>query len=406
MEGPEGVFHPAQRIAPLGTGSSLSALTATINTANTAFLTSTSAFVGAPNNPRPDQPGSGAWGRVTAGTLETTSNSVGTVLQHSKDFEAKGPSIDIGRQTCDTTTRQDYWGFQVGYGISILNRGGTGANWHWGVTAGYLEARTKDTTQAGTFTNFNHPDHPGGLTFDTPAGAFKSDTQVPFVGIYTLFTNGGFFLDGQARWDFFRNILADSNNGLSGERLNARGFSLTSNVGQNIPLASGWFFEPSGGIVWSRVKVDTFNAPGVTILVPDFAVTLGRGSVKIDDIDSVLGRATLRVGKNFASGGVLWQPFFAASVFHEFVGDVTARARADQNTFVFLPDGTTIPNDGFNGFTLGIKSEGGLGTYGQFGLGMAMVIGDTGWRSYARGDYRIGENLEGWSVNAGLRYEF
>ena len=25
---------------------------------------------------------------------------------------------------------------------------------------------------------------------------------------------------------------------------------------------------------------------------------------------------------------------------------------------------------------------------------------------YARADYRIGENLEGWSVNAGLRYQF
>src|SRR6266852_9602547 len=47
-----------------------------------------------------------------------------------------------------------------------------------------------------------------------------------------------------------------------------------------------------------------------------------------------------------------------------------------------------------------------LGTYGQFGVGIAARIVDTGWVSYLRGDYRTGDNIEGWSINGGLRYTF
>src|SRR4029077_8809725 len=47
-----------------------------------------------------------------------------------------------------------------------------------------------------------------------------------------------------------------------------------------------------------------------------------------------------------------------------------------------------------------------LGTYGQFGVGIAARVVDTGWLGYLRGDYRNGDNIEGWSVNGGIRYQF
>jgi opacity protein-like surface antigen len=47
-----------------------------------------------------------------------------------------------------------------------------------------------------------------------------------------------------------------------------------------------------------------------------------------------------------------------------------------------------------------------LGTYGQFGLGVAMQTIDVRWVGYLRTDYRTGDNVEGWSVNGGLRYQF
>ena len=74
-------LQPVQRLVPLGTGPSLGALTSTINTVNTAFLTGTSAFVSAPGGPVPDQQGGGVWGRMIAGTAETSASSTGALTQ-------------------------------------------------------------------------------------------------------------------------------------------------------------------------------------------------------------------------------------------------------------------------------------------------------------------------------------
>ena len=162
------------------------------------------------------------------------------------------------RQTCKTTTRSDYWGYQVGHDISILNGGGTGANFHVGVTAGYLEARTKDITPAGSFFSAS-----AGQTFFTPAGSFSEDAQVPFVGVYAAFTKGNLALDGQVRVDWHQNRLGEPLNGLFSQELNARGLSLTGNAAYNIPLQNRWFIEPGVGLVWSRVEVDPLNVAGV-----------------------------------------------------------------------------------------------------------------------------------------------
>jgi opacity protein-like surface antigen len=362
-------------------------MTSLINTVNTAFLTTTTAFVSAPSNPAPDQQGGGAWGRVIGGTVEANTNSVGTV------------NILPGSINCDTKTRSDYFGYQVGHDISVLNGGGTGANFHVGVTAGYLEAKTRDITPGAFYFN-----PVAGQTFFSPPGTFVADSQVPFVGAYAAFTQGNFSLDGQARWDFFQNALTEPLYDMSNQRVDARGFSLTGNAAYNIPLGNNWFIEPSGGVIWSRVNVDPLNVQGVNIgplvfgspspAFPPFF--LGSGTVSFDTIESVLGRASLSVGTSFAAGGVTWQPYFTASVFHEFAGDVTARSTGLLGTPGFsLPLGE-----------LTTRSEGGVGTYGQFALGTAAVLGNSGWLAYARGDYRIGDVIEGWSVGAGLRYQF
>lgn len=380
---------PVSTLVPLGTGSSLSAFISTINTINTAFLTQTTAFVSAPGNPAPDQQGGGVWVRGVGGSVEVKSTSTG-VLDTSQ--MAGGVAPATGRQTCNTKVETDYAGYQVGHDISILNGAGTGANWHWGVTAGYLEARTKDQTSAGSFVNPNFP----GITLTTPAGALSQETDVPFVGIYTAFTKGGFFLDGQVRWDFFQNQLTDRNNGLRGQELDAHGVSLTGNVGYNHALGGGWFIEPSGGVVWSRVSVNPLNVAGVQ--QTNGAFFFANGTVNVEDIESVLGRLSFRVGTNYTHAGVAWQPFFTASVFHEFEGDVHTTATTG---------GVLVgpPNPGLDGLRLS-NSISRIETYGQFALGTAAAIINTGWLGYARVDYRTGEDIEGWSVNAGLRYQF
>jgi opacity protein-like surface antigen len=357
-------------LLPFGQGGSVNSLVSVINTVNTSFLTNTSAFVSAPGGPRPDQQGGGAWVRGMAGTVDNNNTGVTTIPSVFNPV----PVPVTGSQTCNTTTRLDYTGFQVGHDISILNGGGSGANWHFGVTAGYMEARVKDVSSA------------------PPVPTFKGDTEVPFAGIYTAFSKGGFFADAQARWDFYQNHIVDPANSVPGQDFNARGFSLTGNLGYNVAMGGGWFIEPSGGVIWSRVKVDSFNVPGP--FFPGFGF-VSAGSVQIQDVESLLGRASLTVGTNFTSGGVAWQPYFTASGFHEFADDVKTTLTPDP----------TIPIVSL-GFAPGTLTTSRVGTYGQLALGTAAAIVNTGWLGYARVDYRFGENIEGWGVNAGLRYQF
>ena len=342
-----------------------------LNTASTAFLTNTTAFVSAPAGTQPDQQGGGVWGRTIGGSVENKNTGVTTVDTTALGFATPG-SVN-----CNTTTRQDYAGFQVGHDISILNHGGSGANWHAGVTAGYFESFAHDTTAGGTF---------------------KGDFQVPFAGVYTAFTQGNLFLDGQARWDFYQNSVSDTANGIFNQDFNARGFSLTGNAGYRIDLPSNWFVEPSAGILWSNVSVDPLNVSGTFVLGTGLALP---GTVQIQDIDSVLGRASVRIGTNYTSGNVLWQPFFTASVFHEFAGDVSTR-------FITCIENIVPPFNSPCGPTQlkSTLSTDRVGTYGQFGLGTAAALANTGWLGYARFDYRIGENIDGWAINAGLRYQF
>ena len=94
-------------------------------------------------------------------------------------------------------------------------------------------------------------------------GTFQADTQVPFVGLYTAFTKGEFFLDGQVRAGLLHEQLSDRNNGLFGQQLDARGLSLTGNIGYNIPPRfTAGSSSRRAGLVWSRVEVDPLNVAG------------------------------------------------------------------------------------------------------------------------------------------------
>jgi opacity protein-like surface antigen len=231
----------------------------------------------------------------------------------------------------------------------------------------------------------------------TPPGSFADTSQVPFIGLYSAITKGNFFADGQVRWDYYQGILSDTNNGISSQPIDARGVALTGNVGYHQPLRNNWFIEPSAGIIWSHVNVDSINVPGRVQTTPPFD-RFAFGTVAVDDIDSVLGRASVSIGTSFTNGPVTWQPYFTASIFHEFAGDVTATATVPTAVPGVVP---VAP-----GFALTTTSKGGVGTYGQFALGSAAVLGNSGWLGYARADYRIGDQIEGWSVGAGLRYQF
>ena len=257
-----------------------------------------------------------------------------------------------------------------------------GWNIHVGAMVGYVGAKGRDTSSAGPLNPFG--------------GTLENKMDVPFTGLYAAATYGGFFIDGQLRFDYIQSRLNDPLvNGLFNQQLDARGISGTLNLGYNHQLGNGWFIEPSAGIIVSRVDVDPFNVSGTLVLAanPGFAPP---GTLQINRIDSTLGRLSVRTGTTIVTDKVIWQPFATASVYHEFENDSSA-------IYAGAPAGTT---------TLGIPSINAafttdrVGTYGQFGVGVAGQLVGTGWLGYVRGDYRTGDRIEGWSLNGGLRYQF
>jgi len=364
-----GAVANAGVMAVTNVSASVGALVSSINTVNTAFLTQSSAFIGSPANPQPDQEGGGIWARGVGGHLSVSTTAT------AGNINFVGPQQ--GSITCNTRTLEDFAGVQIGTDFARLNVNGW--NLHLGSTVGYLGSRTHDAT-------------PG---LDPPA-SFRDSLQIPFVGMYGAASYGNFLIDGQVRGDFFQNDVSDNTHGLSGQRFDARGISLTGNVAYNQKLGNQWFIEPSAGIIWSRTQVDPSHVPGTGVtrtpigpgFVPPWVLT-------VNDIESTLGRLSVRVGTTVTSGNVVWQPFASASVFHEFEGGVTSNLVSN-----FSAIGVGAPT------LSSTVSTSSLGTYGQFGVGVAARFVNTGWVSYLRGDYRTGDNIEGWSVNGGLRYQF
>jgi autotransporter-like protein len=345
------------------------------NTVNTAFFTNTTAFVSAPGGPKPDQDTGGVWARAVGGAVDSEARTI--------DRPSPVPlvigGVASGTQVCHQTSHHEYTGVQVGADFGKLNIGGSGSAVHFGIMAGNLTASAKDTTPGtsdGTLNNTYAP------------GDFTADFRVPFLGLYSVFTQGNFAADVQARWDWYESRSFSPGNNYSGLVNNARGISLAGGVYYRL-LIQNWFAEPSVGGVWSRVQVDPFTTP----LALSAAA---RGTLHVDDIESLLGRASVRIGVNLTKGMYTWQPFVVASAIHEFQGDVTSKLSISD------PADPTGPFNG-NVFT---SSTSRVGTYGQFGAGMGVVAGNTGWLGYARVDMKVGENVEGVGVNMGLRYQW
>jgi opacity protein-like surface antigen len=336
-------------------------ISAAIGSVNTAFLTQQgSAFVSAPSNPAPDQPGGGVWARGVGGqvNISSTSNSVGLSTQG-------GAVINTATTNCNNQQRQTFAGAQVGADIARLNYAGW--NLHLGTTAGYLSSRTTDNA------------------------GFGNDFEVPFWGTYFVATKGRFFADLMVRQEFYNLNLNNPALAFTNQAVGAHGYSISASTGYNFDLGHDWFIEPSAGFIYSRTSVDSFTAPGVA--GPNF--TGITGVVQTDDVVSQMGRLSLRAGKAIATPNVIWQPFASASVFHEFAGDVRSNYTSLNGVVLGLP------------FTYNqATTTSRVGTYGQYSLGVAAQVVNTGWLGFVRVDYRNGDNIDGWTGNAGIRYQF
>jgi len=357
--GPNTITNIGQLAVPPG-GASAS-IAAAITSANSVFLTQQgSAFVSAPSNPAPYQPGGGVWAKAVGGeaNVTSTSNSVGVTT---------GAGVSNTATTaCANSQHERFAGVQVGADIARLNWNGW--NVHLGTTAGYLGSKETDNN------------------------GFSNTIQVPFLGTYLVATKGRFFADLMVREDFYNVALNNTGFNFFNQPVGAHGYSISTSAGYNFDLGQGWYVEPSGGFIYSRTTVDSFVNPGTAALnIP--------GTIATNDIESELGRLSVRVGKTIETPNVIWQPFASASVFHEFAGNVVSTYTSLPNSAFFGVGGIPIT------FTQ-TTSTSRIGTYGQYSLGLAGQIVNTGWLGFARIDYRSGDNINGWTGNAGIRYQF
>lgn len=349
-----------------------SSLISIINTVNTAFLTNTTSFVSAPGGAQAGQSSGGVWARAIGGSVDSKSDSTSTADMTRTTGIFAPPFLATGTQQCHQESKQDYAGFQLGADLGQLNLSGTGVNWHFGITTGNFYARAEEQKLPGSLVAF-------------PTGDLRSNFEVPFVGFYNVITAGNFFADAQIRWDFYNTTTSSADQHFSGVRGQARGLSFATAAAYRIPLPSNWFVEPSFGGVLSQTKVDPIVTP--------WDAGNGTSTLRIGDINSVLGRASLRIGTSFTQGNYTWQPFVSATVLHEFAGGATStQTISTTDPFYDKAVFTTITNR--------------VGTYEQIGFGSAVVVGNTGWLGYGRGDVKFGENIQGWGVNFGLRYQW
>ncbi len=360
---------PNMSYFPFGAGSGVNALTSVISTVNTAFLNNGSAFVAAPVA-EPDQLGGGVWVRAIGGTADTKASS-----SFSGDIQLpqwQGGAVVAADASCRTKVRQDFKGLQAGHDIALLNSDNTGMNWHFGGLAGYVQSDFSDLS---------------------PGGTLKGTFNVPFAGLYSTFSKGNFFADVQARLDYFEGELTDQANGIHKERLGAHGYAVSGNMGYRFNLGGNWNLEPSVGGVFSRTWIEPLNIAGTNLPIPG-NLPPGQslpGMVQMQNVESALGRASIKVGTSAPLGnsGIVAYPFASASVFREFAGNATAT----------VSPGMTA------GSINGNLSVGRVGTYALFSAGSAFLLADTGWLGYARFDYRTGSNIEGYGVTGGLRYQ-
>jgi outer membrane autotransporter protein len=309
------------------------------------------------------------------------------------------PSGATASVSCSQKVDQTFAGVQFGKDFSVLNVGGW--NFHAGATAGYLEAKA---SMAGGLFSFTDP-VTGQLA---GGGSFDTTTQVPFIGIYAAATNGGFSVDALLRTEYYQMNMTAPGANLSGQNIDAHGWSFSSSMAYQWQVPnSNWFIEPSAGIIITRTKVDPLNltSSGSTLLSGCLGTPFGCDtrtplSIQFNEIKSDIGRLGLRFGTTIDAGNVIWQPFAAVSVWHEFGPNITANATSCANCVGLLvgPPLTTS--------VTGTASLSNFGTYGQYSLGISGVLAGTGWLGFARVDFRDGPNLEGWSGTGGIRYQF
>ncbi len=147
-------------------------------------------------------------------------------------------------------------------------------------------------------------------------------------------------------------------------------FSASAEYGKKNDMGNGWYFEPQAQLQFARVTGADY-------------VTSQDTKVSLDGINSLIGRAGFRLGRDLNENSTV---YFKADLLHEFLGDQDITA-------------TDITG------TLREEYEN-EGTWYDIGFGFATALGNN---SYAFMDFEKSfgnDNDETYQINAGVRWTF
>ena len=192
--------------------------------------------------------------------------------------------------------------------------------------------------------------------------------------LYDTWTgNKGHYTDFVAKWGHLENDfeIYNSLGKVNGDYSN-NVFSVSAEYGKKNDMGSGWYFEPQAQLQLARVTGADY-------------VTSQNTKVSLDGINSLIGRAGFRLGRDLDENSTV---YVKADLLHEFLGDQTISAYDITTNGVYCE---TFENKG---------------TWYDVGLGFATALGKN---SYAFMDFEKSfgnDNDETYQINAGVQWTF
>ena len=194
--------------------------------------------------------------------------------------------------------------------------------------------------------------------------------------LYDTWTgNKEHYVDYVAKWGHLSNDFEvyNSEGKVTGDYSN-NVFSISAEYGRKKDMGNDWYFEPQAQLQLARVTG------------ADYTTSQGT-KVSVDGINSLIGRAGFRIGKDFGEEKQSTL-YFKADVLHEFLGDQTIRAL----------DGTT------NGWqSVDYENQ---GTWYDIGIGYAAMLSQSTYAFIDLEQSFGNDNDDTYQINAGVRWTF
>lgn len=212
----------------------------------------------------------------------------------------------------------------------------------------------------------------GSTTYDDIMG--KGETKRYGLWLYdTWLGEKGHYVDYVAKWGHLSNDF-DITAKTTGEKINGdysnNVFSVSAEYGKKNDMGNNWYFEPQAQLQLARVTG------------ADYVTTQG-SKVNVDGINSLIGRAGFRIGRDMDENSTV---YLKADLLHEFMGDQTVTAA----------DATGTLREEFEN----------KGTWYDVGFGFATKMSEN---SYAFMDFEKSfgnDNDETYQINAGMQWTF